>query len=114
MRWSLDDLRPLQIVIDEAADPMAIIAIGTPAGRVRMIAEISDDDGTLRLDAAHVEGPGRNAIGIANMRVLAELVMETLNYEAIEIQGAGRTTGANPSRDHRPRFRFTRRRASDL
>lgn len=113
MRWGRADLLPLEIEIDEAEGLVATFAFGTPAGMVRLLAEIAEAQRTLILSEAHIEGPGGNALGPANLRLLAELVMEELDYDAIDIQGAPRTTGANPSQDHRPRFRFTRRHPPD-
>src|SRR5688500_18121847 len=61
---------------------------------------------SLRL--LHVHAPGANAIGPGNLRSLAEVVMERLDFDALEIEGALRTTGASPGRRPRP-LRFTRR-----
>jgi hypothetical protein len=67
-----------------------------PAARARSLRQL------------HVQGPGANAIGPGNLRSLAEVVMERLDFDALEIEGALRTTGASPGRRPRP-LRFTRR-----
>lgn len=113
-RWSLSELRLSEIEIKEADGTVAIFSVETPSGVVRILAEATEIGRTLKLDAVHIEGPGPNSIGLGNLRVLADLVMETLDYDQIEVHGAGRTTGAFPSEDHRPSFRFARRRPLDV
>jgi hypothetical protein len=75
------------------------------------MAELEEHGRTLRLIGLHIQGAAANAIGVANLRVLADAVMEKMDYDAIEIEGAIRTTGAGPGR--RPGcLRFTRRSGS--
>jgi hypothetical protein len=52
----------------------------------------------LRLLGVHIQGATANAIGTSNLRVLADAVMEKMDYDAIEVEGAIRTTGAGPGR----------------
>ncbi len=112
MSWGRAELLPLRVEIDEAEGRVTIFTLGTPAGEVGILAEVSENGTTLILDGVHIEGPGANAVGIACLRTLAEVVMEELGYDAIDIQGAPRTTGANPGQHHRPRLRLIRRRGS--
>ena len=62
------------------------------------MAEVEDLGRTLRLTGLHIQGLEPNAIGIANLRILVDAVMRELDYDAIEVEGADRTTGANPQR----------------
>ena len=72
------------------------------------MAELEEQDRTLRLVGLHIQGAAANEVGVANLRVLIDAVMEKMDYDAIEIEGAVRTTGAGPGR--RPgRLRFTYR-----
>ena len=114
MPWNRADLQPLVIEIDDAEGAVATFAVNTPAGEIKVLAEVASDGRTLRLINAHIEGPGRNAIGRANLKVIADLILEELDYDELDIQAAARTTGANPSPDHRPRFRYARRRPPDV
>jgi hypothetical protein len=109
MTWRLDQITAHGLTDDETDDPVVTVTFDTPAGSVKVMGEAHEPDPvTLCLQRVHIEGPGANAIGIANLRVLAAFVMEGMGYEAIEIEGALRTTGATPG--HRPRpLRFTRR-----
>jgi hypothetical protein len=107
MRWQPADIT-FEVVVEETDHPVATVSFGTPAGEIKIMAELEEQGRTLRLIGLHIQGAVANAIGVANLRVLADAVMEKMDYDAIEIEGAVRTTGASPGR--RPgRFRFTRR-----
>lgn len=108
MSWTLADLT-FDLADDETSDQIATIRIGTPLGRVTLMAEVSIDDTTLMLRAAHIQSDaGANALGIGKLNAIAQGFMETFSYDALEIEGAVRTTGARPG--HRPRvIRFARR-----
>lgn len=67
-------------------------------------------DGTrITLPGVHIQGAARNAIGVANLRTIGERLCEEINCDELVVEGAIRTTGANPGRtpDH---LRFQRRR----
>ena len=101
----------IEFEIDEASDaPVAFITIKTLDGVIEIVAEIEERNGTLVLTGFHVQSDlGPNLLGIARLRQIAAAAMERLDYDAIEIEGATRTTGARPGR--RPqRLRFVRRR----
>jgi hypothetical protein len=70
----------------------------TPAGQIQIMAELEEEGRTLRLIGMHIQGATANAIGIANLRVLADAVMEKMDYDAVEVEGAVGTTGAGPGR----------------
>jgi hypothetical protein len=107
MRWRPDQI-VFDIVGDETDDPVVTAQFETPAGPILAMAEVEDDGRTLRLIGMHLQGAAANAVGAANLRLLASVVMDRMDYDAIEIEGAVRTTGARPG--HRPRpIRFTRR-----
>jgi hypothetical protein len=107
MRWQPDDIT-FDVVAEETDHPVATVSFETPAGEIKIMAELEEVGRALHLVGLHIQGAAANAIGIANLRVLADVVMEKMDYDAIEIEGAVRTTGARPGR--RPgRLRFTRR-----
>src|SRR5262245_978596 len=107
MRWGPGDLT-FDIIAEETDHPVATVSFTTPGGEIRIMAELVERDRTLRLIGLHIQGSTANAIGIANLRSLADAVMQKMDYDAIEVEGAIRTTGAGPGR--RPRaLRFTRR-----
>lgn len=63
---------------------------------------------TLMLRFVHVQDARPNAVGAANLAVIARALMETIGIDGLVVEGAVRTSGANPGR--RPRvIRFTRR-----
>ena len=116
MAWKVEDLAWLGI--DEASSGGDIITarIGTPLGEIRIMAEveIASETGTgrwlLMLRGAHIESDaGPNTIGIADLRVVAALILREVDCHEARVEGATRTTGANPG--HTPRsLRFARRR----
>lgn len=88
------------------------LEITTPAGRLLFMAEASQSENgkTLFLQRAHIQSDdvGPNNVGAGNMRALAVVAMELMGYDEIVIEGAVRTTGANPGRTPKP-LRFTSR-----
>lgn len=106
MTWRLDQIASEGFVEDETDDPVVTVEFQTPAGMIKFMAEADERGSTLCLRKAHIEGPGANEVGVSNLRVLAAYVMEGMGYDEIEVEGASRTTGANPGRTPRP-LRFT-------
>jgi hypothetical protein len=101
-------ISPFDIVAEETDHPVATVSFVTHAGDIQIMAELQEAGRTLRLIGLHIQGAAANTIGIANLRILANAVMEKMDYDAIEVEGAVRTTGASPGR--RPgRLRFARR-----
>ena len=81
------------------------IRVETPAGLVAIMAKVAFAPGFVQLKGTHIEGGGPRTIGPANLRVLVKFLMKRFEVHEAIIEGAARTTGANPG--HRPRFRFT-------
>ncbi len=107
MRWGLDDIA-FDIVAEDTDHPIVTVSFKTPSCEIRMMAELEERGRTLRLIDVHIQGASANPVGIANLRMLADVVMQRMDYSVIEIEGAVRTTGTGPGR--RPgRLRFTRR-----
>jgi hypothetical protein len=107
MRWQPGDIT-FDIDPEGTEYPVVTVKFGTPAGDIEVMADVSEDGRTLRLRGLHIQGAAANAVGIVNLRVLADVAMSEYGCDAIEIEGAVRTTGARPG--HQPRrLRFTRR-----
>lgn len=104
--WSTDDVS-FEIVDDMTSDPVVTVTVLTPGGALRFMAEPEVRDRTLVLHGTHVQGASANAVGAGNLRVLAQALMEGMDFDGLVVEGAIRTTGANPGR--RPRIlRFAR------
>ena len=109
MRWTRADIS-FELLVDETDHPVVTFDIATPLGMLRLMGEVTvDTDAGLVLSGCHIEGPGANRVGIGHLRMIATIALEETGYEWIEIQGADRTTGANPGRRPRP-LRFSRHR----
>jgi len=95
--WTAADI---EMVLDEdlTDDPVLTAEIATPAGRLKAMADVSLDNRTLHLIGLHMHGDdfGPSAFGAANFRRLANAVVEKLNCHEIVVEGATRTSGANP------------------
>ncbi|RVU20252.1 hypothetical protein [Methylobacterium oryzihabitans] len=107
--WSASDIT-IDLVLDESAEDILTGVVATPAGTVKVMAEVSFTEGGLILRGLHMHSQvgGANAFGAVHLRHLAQAVMETFDVGSLEVAGASRTTGANPGR--RPgRLRFTRK-----
>lgn len=105
--WAVSDIL-FEMVDDMTDDPVVTLLVSTPAGRLTFVAEPEERGSTLVLKGTHVQDARPNAIGTANLMVVAQALMEGMDFDGLEVEGAIRTTGANPG--HRPRlFRFARR-----
>jgi hypothetical protein len=105
--WGVADIS-FEIVDDMSDDPVVTLRIATPVGSLTFMAEPVMQGTILRLTRTHVQGAASNMIGAGNLLVIAQTVMEGMDLDGLVVEGALRTTGANPG--HRPRvLRFTRR-----
>jgi hypothetical protein len=105
--WDVADIS-FEIVDDMSDDPVVTLRIATPVGPLTVMAEPAMQGATLHLTRAHVQARGANTIGAWNLLVIARAVIEGMDLDGLVVEGALRTTGANPG--HRPRaLRFTRR-----
>ena len=106
--WAPGDL-DFEVLDDGTDDPIVTVRIGTPDGVLLIMAEVAQEGRTLRLLDLHIQSDaGANAIGLSALRLIANVAMERMDYDEIVVEGAVRTTGANPG--HRPRpLRFARR-----
>jgi hypothetical protein len=96
------------LVDDMTTDPVVTVTVRTPAGVLKLMAEPERVGRTLVLHGLHLQDLSPNAIGAANLIVLAHVVMQRMDIDELVVEGGLRTTGANPGR--RPRvLRFSRR-----
>lgn len=106
--WSPTDLS-FEFVSETTSGAVVTADISTPAGMLRVMAELEEHDRTLVLRGFHIELTVKpNSVGLHNLRTLAQVVMERMDYDELVIEGATRTTGAGPGRLP-GRIRFTRR-----
>lgn len=105
--WAVEDIS-FEMVNDMTDDPVVTLMVSTPKGGLAFTAEPVMRGNILVLQGTHVQGAHPGAIGTANLMMIAQAVMEGMDLDGLVVEGALRTTGANPGR--RPRdFRFTRR-----
>jgi hypothetical protein len=87
-----------EIIDDLTSDPVVTVVVSTPDGVLRFMAEPEISGSTLILRGVHVQDAWANAVGAANLKVLARSVMERMDLNGLVIEGALRTTGASPGR----------------
>jgi hypothetical protein len=105
--WAVGDIA-FAIVDDMTDDPVVTISVATPAGLLQFAAEPVVVEGVLVLQRTHGQGLTANSVGAGNLMVIAQALMGGMEFDGLVVEGALRTTGANPG--HRPRvLRFTRR-----
>ena len=109
--WQPSDISFVSLVHDETDHPVATVEILTPAGAIKVMAELheelSEGRHILHMVGTHVQTQMRsNALGLPALRLIARVALMSLGYDEIHIEGAPRTTGAN--KGHRPRVRFAR------
>ena len=106
MAWS-DEVIVIEFCDDLVEGRTAVVEVSTPAGVLLVMATIETrtDGRGLVLRGVHMQmQDGRaNLIGPGRLRRLASILMERLGYDELVIEGAVRTSGANPG--HRPRVR---------
>lgn len=97
MRWVRDQLS-FEVVDDDTDDPVVTIEITTPAGVIKIMAEAEEHGPSLVLRGVHVQADALHSVGVVNLRQIARIVLERLDYDEIIVEGAARTTGASPGR----------------
>ncbi len=108
MTWDRSDITFRGFDPDATEGDVVTITLGTPTGDVQIMAELDIEGRTLVLRNAHVDSNGGPwSVGIANLRMMASVVLEWMDCDEARIEGATRTTGANPGRTPRP-FGFRR------
>lgn len=110
--WSTRDIA-FEIIDDMTSHPVVTVLVATPDGTLTFMAEPEQQGTTLILHAAHAQDGWANAVGHGNLMVPAQAVMERMELDGPVVEGALRTTGANPGRRPCP-IRFTRRVRSPL
>jgi hypothetical protein len=107
MPWVPEDITAIDLETDACEGDLATIRITTPAGVIEIMGHVDFQGRTLLVRNAHIQGLRANAVGRANLHVIAKALLERIDCDEIRIEGEARTTGANPG--HRPReIRFTR------
>ena len=108
MGWQLDDITAVELVTDLSDGDLVTIRVSTPVGAIEIMGMVTFDGPVVVVTNTHIQGLSANAVGVSNIRIIAEAVLERIDCDEARIEGAARTTGANPG--HRPRvIRFTRR-----
>jgi hypothetical protein len=107
--WTSADIEI--VLYDDLTDgTIATVRLLTPLGELLVMAEVELYRRELVLRRLHIQGEtlGRNDLGPGHLRQLVRGVMERMEFDAIIIEGAARTSGSR--RDRVPRIlRFTRR-----
>ena len=107
LMWVADDIS-FEIVDDMTDDPVLTLRVLTPAGQLTFMGEPVIEGRVMVAKAVHVQDGTPNSVGAGSLLVLARVLMERMELDEFVVEGALRTTGANPGR--RPRaFRFSRR-----
>jgi hypothetical protein len=105
--WMTRDIS-FDFVGDMTDDPVVTLRIFTPVGPLTFMAQPVMVGTTMVLKGLHAQDSTPNTVGPGNLMVIAHAVMEGMELDGLVIEGAVRSTGANPG--HRPRdIRFARR-----
>ena len=91
-----------EIVFDASEGAVLTVRIAVPGGSLLSWVKFAQEGRTLLVTGVHlaVQGPG-GLLTRTRMQAVARRVMEEMDYDAIIVEGAARTTGARPG--HRPR-----------
>jgi hypothetical protein len=102
--WKSDQI---SVEIDDVEHPVAVLAITTPVGTLRLIGSISIVERIMRIDRAHVEGLKMGSLGRTGLNAIGRKLLEVADVDEIVIQGGTRTTGRSNGKVPRP-IRFPR------
>lgn len=94
------DVEESVTVVERDEDVMEVL-IRASSGDVTVMAGFGMEGGTLVLRDLHIEGPGAGTLSPARLRSFARELGRQEGAEKVIVQGAKRTTGANPG--HHPR-----------
>lgn len=110
--WTVDDIA-ITVHEDLTDDPVVTAEIKTPDGTIWVMADLSIEGRVMTLRQVHIHGHdvGSRAYGAIRLRWLAQAVMEVVDVDLTVVEGASRTSGANPGRRPSP-IRFPRKVAS--
>ena len=95
MPWRVADL---EITPDDLVS--ARLSNGTEAIDVLAFLHMTQRTATLR--GMHIQGGGRNTMGLPALRALAHWLKEYLDVDELRIEGATRTSGSGPGRRPAP------------
>ena len=107
--WTADDI----VIIlrhDLTDDPVVTAEIKTPDGTIWVMADLSITGDVMTLRQVHIHGHdvGSRGYGARRLLWLVQAVMEAIDVNLTIVEGASRTTGANPGRRPGP-IRFQRK-----
>lgn len=96
----MGDVEESVTVVDRDEDVIEVL-IRTPYGDVTVVTGFGMEGDALVLRELHIEGPGAGTLSPARLRSYARELGRQEGVRRVIVQGAKRTTGANPG--HRPR-----------
>jgi hypothetical protein len=88
------------VILDYEFDQPGTIYVRLASGpqQIEIVADIEVDRRRVVLHRLHVSGAGPNTMGPATLRRLLRWAKEQLDVDELRIEGAARTSGANPGR----------------
>lgn len=111
MTWLEEQIAWIGVVDTESSGDIITIRLATPAGIIDLMGLVELDGRVMRASGVHLQNESGDRPGVANIYAMARFVLERLDLDEAIVEGALRTTGANPG--HRPgQFRFRRRRGA--
>lgn len=92
MKWKPEEIS-FDFRYELTSGQVVTVRIQTPAGPVFAMAEVEERGRTLVLNGFHMHSDaGRSAVGRENLHMLAQHVMEVMEYDELVVQGAARTS----------------------
>lgn len=106
--WSGGDIT-FEIDDTGTSDPVVTIEVVTPDGKLIVMGEPREEGRILIVERVHTHGigVGRNDLGPAKLRAIAQALLESMDYDELVVEGAVRSTGPQKGRRPKP-IRFPR------
>ena len=88
------------LTIDDDGSGAIEITVDTEGGEITIIGNpVIDEDGErLTLDGTHIDGPGKDSIGISGVRDIGRRLGKRYGVNEVVVQGGKRNTGAKPGK----------------
>ena len=91
MRWNV-------VALEITPDDVFYICLADGCVELELMGDVRLVGSSATLSSCHIQGPGPNIMGHSALRQVARWAMERLDVNELRIEGAARTTGANPGR----------------
>jgi hypothetical protein len=90
------------LFLSQGNDNLVGFVLNSAKGEIHVVTGMYEQGDALILEGLHIDGPGANSVGSGTLARYARDIGKAFGAKEVIIQGATRTTGANPGRTPKP------------